>query len=357
MTSAALKKISKKIDDEIRLSFYDAMTLFETNDILAIGEMANRVRRKKHGKKTFYSANFHLNPTNICVTQCGFCAFSRKKNDVGAYVLSIEEIKKTVAKAIRKSSINEVHIVGGHNPDLTFDYYLEMLRSIKKLGRDKNVFIKAFSAPEIDFMANRAEISISQTLTELKEAGLDSMPGGGAEIFDEAVREKICPKKISASRWLNIHRTAHKLGIGTNATILYGHIETNEHRARHLLELRDLQDETKGFLAFVPLAFNPERNAIKEVFETSGFLDLKMLSISRLILDNIAHIKAHGAATNFKFLSVAISFGADDVGGINLNEKVMKEAGSQSGAILDQNGIRRFIEDAGFEPLLVTSDY
>ena len=339
----------------MRLSFEDGLGLFKSKDILAIGRMAHEVRDRMHGRRAFYAVNLHINPTNICTTRCAFCAFSRDANASDAYALTLEEIEQTVRDALDRHSVSEVHIVGGHNPVLGLEYYLEMMRRIQRIS--KEIFIKAFSAPEIDFMAKQSGLSWTEVLRRLKEAGVDGMPGGGAEIFDPGVRAKICPKKISGEAWLGIHRAAHGAGIKTNATILYGHIENDEQRVAHLLKLRELQDETQGFVAFVPLAYNPKHNELKGVQATTGFLDLKMLSISRLLLDNIPHIKAHGSATDLKFVQAALSFGADDMGGTNFHERVMREAGSQAPKRLSSGELIRCIKDAGFEPCRVNSSY
>ena len=367
-----LEDILQKVRGGKRLSFEDGLELFKSTDILAIGRMAQAVRERMHGRRAFYAVNLHLNPTNICSTRCDFCAFSRDADASDAYALTLDEIEQEVLEALRRFPINEVHIVGGHNPALGLDYFLEMLQRIKKIKGDRllfrenqpvPLFIKAFSAPEIDFLAKRSGLPWAEVLSRLKEAGLDGMPGGGAEIFDPGVRAKICPKKISGAEWLEIHRAAHGMEIKTNATMLYGHIETDEQRVTHLLKLRELQDETQGFCAFVPLAYHSgggqARFSGKRVPDpfTSGFLDLKVLSISRLLLDNIPHIKAHGSATDLKFVQVALSFGADDMGGMNLHERVMREAGGQVSEGLSSEGLIRCITDAGFEPCFVNSAY
>ena len=339
----------------MRLSFEDGLGLFKSKDSLAIGRMAHEVRDRMHGRRAFYAVNLHINPTNICTTRCAFCAFSRDANASDAYALTLEEIEQTVRDALDRHSVSEVHIVGGHNPVLGLEYYLEMMRRIQRIS--KEIFIKAFSAPEIDFMAKQSGLSWTEVLRRLKEAGVDGMPGGGAEIFDPGVRAKICPKKISGEAWLGIHRAAHGAGIKTNATMLYGHIENDEQRVAHLLKLRELQDETQGFVAFVPLAYNPKHNELKGVQATTGFLDLKMLSISRLLLDNIPHIKAHGSATDLKFVQAALSFGADDMGGTNFHERVMRQAGSQAPKELSSGELIRCIKDAGFEACRVNSSY
>ena len=351
----SFQTILRKISFGERLNLEEGLFLFKSVDILSIGRMAHQVRERMHGRRTFYALNLHLNPTNICATRCEFCAFSRDVNAPDAYALTLNEIEEEVHDAINRHQINEVHIVGGHNPSLGLDYYLEMVRRIRRLSEE--IFIKAFSATEIDFMAKRSGLSSGEVLRQLKEAGLNGMPGGGAEIFDPGVRAKICPKKISGADWLEIHRAAHGVGIKTNATMLYGHIENDEQRVTHLLKLRELQDETHGFNAFVPLAYHSKHGVPGKAGETSGFLDLKMLSISRLLLDNIPHIKAHGSATDLKFVQVELSFGADDVGGTNLRERVMHEAGSQSPEGLSSGDLIRCIKDAGFEPCLVNSSY
>ena len=354
-TPHPLRDIFLKAQDRRRLSFEDGVRLFKSNDILATGRVAQQARKRMHGRRAFYVVNLHLNPTNICSTRCEFCSFSRDVDAPDAYALTLDEVERKVRDAVERFQVNEVHIVGGHNPALTFDYYLEMMRRIRRL--DGTVFIKAFSAPEIEDLARRSGLPWTEVLSRLKDAGLDGMPGGGAEIFDPEVRMKICPKKISAEEWLGIHRVAHGLGLRTNATMLYGHIETNEQRVAHLLKLRELQDETQGFSAFVPLAYHPKNNALRNVQDTSGFLDLKVLSISRLLLDNIPHIKAHGSATNLKFIQAALSFGADDMGGTNLYERVLHEAGSRAPEGLSSADLVRCIKDAGYEPCLVNSSY
>lgn len=352
---SSLKDILQKANTGRRLSFEDGVRLFQTTDILTLGKMAHRVRQRLHGHRVFYSVNLHLNPTNICSARCDFCAFSRDAGDPDAYALTLDEIENRVRGALDRWHINEVHIVGGLDPALGFDYYLEMVRRIRRIT--PVLYIKAFSAPEIHDMARRSGQSVLEVLEQLKKAGLEGLPGGGAEIFDPAVRQKLCPKKISGDEWLSIHRVAHEIGLNTNATMLYGHLETEEHRVAHLLKLRELQDETQGFYAFVPLAYQVKRDGLFGSVETSGFLDLKVLSISRLLLDNIPHIKIHWSTTSLKFAQAALFFGADDIGGTNLDEKVMQAAGNlQSGGLSSENLIR-FIKGKGLEPCRVDSSY
>lgn len=354
-TLHSLQDIAQKAQSGQRLSFEDGVQLLQSDDILALGKMAQLVRERLHGRRVFYSINLHLNYTNICSTRCHFCSFSRDGDAPDAYLLTLDEIEKKVREAVARWNINEVHIVGGHHPNLKFDYYLEMIRRMR--GISPLIYIKAFSATEVHNIAVRASLSVEEVLRRLQDVGLDGLPGGGAEIFDPEVRQKLCPKKISGEEWLDIHRIAHRLGLKTNATMLYGHIETDEQRIAHLLKLRELQDETRGFYSFVPLAYRPWQHALKGIKETSGFLDLKILSISRLLLDNISHIKVHWAATDLKFAQTALSFGVDDIGGTHLNEQVMHEAGSRSPRDLRGEDLARLIQNAGFEPCLVDSAY
>ncbi len=349
------RKIRRKIEAQDRLTLEDGLELFGSTDILSIGALAQFVRERLHGRHVFYSANLHLNFTNICTTRCGFCAFSRDAGAPDAYALTLDEIEARVREAVKHREINEVHMVGGHNPALKLDYYVAMLERIR--GVSASLFIKAFSAPEIEDLARRSDLSVAAVLETLKKAGLDGLPGGGAEIFDPPTRQKLCPGKISAEVWLGVHRTAHRLGLKSNATMLYGHGESDAARVAHLLQLRELQDETRGFSAFVPLAYNPGDQRLPVAAGTTGFLDLKILSISRLLLDNILHIKAHWAATDLKFAQAALSFGVDDLGGTNLGENVMHAAGSRSPRDLSSGDLVRCIRDAGFEPCFVDSAY
>ena len=249
----SLQIIADKIFSNERLTFEDGIILYKSPEIHLIGKLATFVREKKNGKKVFYSNNFHLNHTNICSISCMFCSFSRKPGEEGGYVFSLEEIEDKVRFAVEKMSANEIHIVGGHHPDLNMDYYIGMMQRIKRIKPD--VYIKALTAPEIDDLSHRCDLTHLQVLTQLKDAGLDGMPGGGAEIFGEKTRQKICREKITASEWLDIHEIAHGLDLRTNATMLYGHIETDEDRVDHALRIRDLQDKTNGFQSFILLSY------------------------------------------------------------------------------------------------------
>ena len=338
-----------------RLSFEDGVRLYRTQDIALLGTLADIVRKRMNGSRVFYSVNLHMNHTNVCVLRCLFCAFARRPGEEGGYTFTTEEIGDKVKAAIAKWGINEVHIVGGHNPDLGLDYYIRLFETIRSIN--PTIYIKALTAPEIDDLAVRGGVSHEEILKTLKQAGLDGMPGGGAEIFHPVTRRKICADKISADVWLDVHRVAHRLGLRTNATMLYGHIETDEDRVDHVIRLRELQDETHGFYSFIPLAYNAENTPMGKIGEAGGFLDLKVYAVSRLLADNIPHLKAHWITTGLKMAQVSLSFGIDDLGGTNLNEKIVHEAGSETPIDLSREELERLIRNSGFEPCMVDSSY
>jgi aminodeoxyfutalosine synthase len=348
-----LVKIEKKVLAGTRLSPEDALALFENDDIFAIGRLANIIAARKNDRNAYFIRNHHINPTNICINRCKFCAFSRSKGDKGAYELSIKEIIK---KLREEQEYSEVHIVGGLHPDWKFDFYLEMLKAIKK--NFPSIHIKAFTAVEIDYFSRISGRSLSETLSELKNAGLDSMPGGGAEIFDSRIRNRICPEKIPGGRWLEIMKAAHNAGLKTNATMLYGHLESNKHRVGHMLKLRDLQDRTGGFQAFIPLAFHPLNTELGVPMRyTSGIDDLKTIAVSRLFLDNFPHIKAYWIMLGEKIAQLALMFGADDLDGTIIEEKITHSAGALSGSVLTRAEMVNLIEKAGKVPLERDSFY
>ncbi len=347
--------IYEKVQAGERLSFEDGVRLYKTNDLTVLGELAQIVRRRINGNNVFYSVNLHMNHTNVCTLRCLFCAFSRRPGEEGGYTFSPEEIQNKVREALAKWQINEVHIVGGHNPDLKMDYYIDTFRKIREVS--EGIYIKALTAPEIDDLANRCGLSYKEVLEQLRDAGLNGMPGGGAEIFSPKTRKKICHEKISAETWLEIHEIAHGLGLRTNATMLYGHIESDEDRVDHVLRLREVQDKTKGFYSFIPLAYNSENNPLQKLGEAGGYLDLKVYAISRLLFDNIPHIKAHWITTGLKLGQVALSFGVDDLGGTNLNEKIVHDAGSETPVDLSRAELEDLIRSVGYEPCLVDSSY
>ncbi|WP_141266141.1 aminofutalosine synthase MqnE [Thermodesulfovibrio sp. Kuro-1] len=321
-------EIERKIINGERLNREEALFLFKSEDLHRIGELAEEVSKKINQNRVYFIVNRHINPTNICVNRCRFCAFSRTKGEPDAYEMTIKEIVKNLKEAKQSLDyLSEVHIVSGLHPDWQFEHYLDIIQQIKK--EFPSIGVKAFTAVEVDYFSRISGLSIEETLIRLKEAGVDIMPGGGAEIFNSDVRAKICPEKISGERWLEIIKTAHSLGIKTNATMLYGHVESYEDRVDHLLRLRELQDETGGFIAFIPLSYQPENTQIK-VSYPSGIDDLKTIAISRLVLDNIPHIKAYWIMLGEKLAQLALLFGADCLEGTVIEERIAHAAGARS---------------------------
>jgi aminodeoxyfutalosine synthase len=360
----SLKKIEKKVLSGKRLTPHDALTLYESDDIFTIGRLAGHVCSSKNGDNAYFIENHHINPTNICVNRCKFCAFSRSKGYKGAYEMDIKQIIKKLKTQVKygrrtthdaRRAFSEVHIVGGLHPDWSFDYYLEMLNTIKT--HFPALHIKAFTAVEIDYFSKLSGLSLKNTLLALKEAGLETMPGGGAEILTGRVRNKICPEKINGRRWLKVMETAHSTGIKSNATMLYGHVEKYTHRIDHMLKLRDLQDKTGGFQAFIPLAFHPLNTDIENAQYTSGIDDLKTIAISRLFLDNFPHIKAYWIMLGEKIAQLALMFGADDMDGTIIEEKITNSAGGLSGGAMTKSQLINLIEKAGKIPVERDSYY
>ncbi len=347
-------RIKEKILSDGRLTGSDALRLFETEDIFSLGILAARAAEKKNGRKAYFVRNRHINPTNLCVNRCGFCAFSRSKGQEGAFELTTREILRKLRVRSSGERLTEVHIVGGLHPDRPFEYYLEMLSSIK--SHYPGLHIKAFTAVEIDYMSRISGLGLSETLSRLKESGLGSMPGGGAEIFDPEIRNRLCPEKISGARWLKVMETAHGVGIRTNATMLYGHIEGYRHRIDHLIKLRNLQDRTGGFQAFIPLAYHPKNTAIEGKY-TSGIDDLKMIAVSRLVLDNFDHIKAYWIMLGEKISQLALKFGADDIDGTIIEEKITHSAGALTGEGMTAEQLAYMIRKAGKTPVERDSFY
>lgn len=345
-----LANISKKVLSGKRLTKTDALRLFESDDIFTIGRLAAHVAEKKNSGKVYFASNRHINPTNICINRCRFCAFSRSKGEQGSFELSLAEIiaKIQTPGSRLRTDFSELHLVGGLHPDRLFDYYLEIISVIRT--KFPKIHIKAFTAVEIDHFAKTSGLSIQRVLERLKASGLDAMPGGGAEIFAEAVRKKLCPEKISGKRWLEIHKQAHWNNIRTNATMLYGHIENYEDRIDHMLKLRELQDKTNGFQAFIPLAYHPKNTAIGGAY-TSGLDDLKTIAISRLVLDNFGHIKAYWVMLGPKIAQLALLFGADDLDGTVIEEKITHSAGAMSSEGLTRKELVTMIEKAGKIPV------
>jgi aminodeoxyfutalosine synthase len=364
----SLEPVRDRVLSGRRLTVDDVCLLYASPDLAAIGWMANQVKEKRWGRQVFYAINRKIEPTNICALTCRFCDFAVKNNDREAYAMTIDEIVEKCA------GVREIHITGALHPEWKFDYYLQMVRSLRERYPDAG--IKAFTAVEIEWFARISRLPVRQVLIKLKEVGLNALPGGGAEIFSERVRKELFPFKIGASTWLEVHRAAHELGIPTNATMLYGHIETPEERWAHLELLRKLQDETQGFMSFIPLAFQPGRTS-KSLLPSGGeggdegwgdgqesphpcplpasgargvVEDMKLLAISRLFLDNFPHIKAYWVTLGEETTSIALHFGADDVDGTIGEERIMHAAGAQSPAGLARERLEKLIREAGSTP-------
>ena len=346
----ALIPIAEKVFAGERLSFEDGVTLFRSFDLLTIGQLADWVNRRLNGGEyVYFNVNRHINPTNICAYHCNFCSFRRDPGEEGAYAYTPEEIVERLRPSVDES-VTEFHIVGGLHPDYGFDYYLDVLRALKQAF--PWVHLKAFTAVEIDFFAQMTGLSHEAVLRQLMDAGLGSMPGGGAEIFHPEVRRRICPEKADADTWLAIHRTAHQLGLRTNATMLYGHIERYEHRVDHLLRLRALQDETGGFQTFIPLRYHPENNQLgKRATWTTAHDTLKTIAVSRLLLDNFPHIKAYWVMLTPEVAQLALHFGADDIDGTVVEERIYHEAGATTAQHMEKIELIRLIRSAGKIPV------
>src|SRR5678816_1645725 len=349
LNQTGLGDIVGKLDAGERLSFDDGVRLFECSDLLALGWLANREREKRHAGRTYYNFNIRLEATNVCVASCLFCSFARlRPGDAGSYTMSLEQAWDKL-RLRAGQPLTEVHVVNGLHPDLPFDYYTDMLRGFKQIR--PGIHLKCFTAVEVAFFADLYKMSDEQVLRELMEAGLDSLPGGGAEVFAERVRRKICHDKAHADRYLSIHRLAHRLGMRSNVTMLYGHIETMEERVDHMMRARALQDETGGFQAFIPLAFHPDNNQMRKLPAPSASDTLRVHAVSRLMLDNIPHIKAFWIATGVEVAQMALWYGADDLDGTVQEEKIYHMAGSRTPETLTTADIRRLIRVAGRLPV------
>ncbi|MFO0753250.1 MAG: aminofutalosine synthase MqnE [Thermodesulfovibrionales bacterium] len=345
-----LDALRKKVLAGKRLSGEEAVALFRSEDLFGLGRLASLAAHQKNGNYAYFVANRHINPTNICVNRCAFCAFSRSRGEEGAYELTIGEMLRKLEDEHRSGGdrLSEVHIVGGLHPDWPFSQYLDMVAAIRE--RFPSLAIKAFTAVEIDHMAKISGKDAAEVLAALKRSGLDLMPGGGAEIFAERVRNTLCPEKIPGSRWLEVMEAAHRTGIKTNATMLYGHLETVEERVEHLLKLRDLQDRTGGFQAFIPLAYHPKNTAMGG-FYSSGIDDLKTIAVSRLVLDNVDHIKAYWIMLGEKISQVALLFGADDIDGTVVEERITHSAGAMTGEGMTRDELVYLLGKAGKIPV------
>ena len=333
------------------LSLEDGVALYHHPNLLEVGALANEVRERLHGQRTYFNRNFHINATNVCVASCMFCSFARlKEGDKGAYTMKLDEAwGKLQARVDAEEPVTEIHIVNGLHDGLPFDYYTELLSGLKRIKPD--IHLKAFTAVEIFYYHQHYGMTVEEVLTRLRAAGLDSLPGGGAEIFAPRVRQRICADKCDADQWLEVHRIAHRMGMRSNCTMLYGTIETVEERVDHMLRLRALQEETGGFQTFIPLAFHPDNNALMKLPAPTGVDDLRTYAVSRLMLNNIPHLKAYWIMLGVKTAQTALWFGADDLDGTVQEEKIYHMAGAETPQALTSEEIVRVIVEAGRTPV------
>jgi len=355
MAGPPLHAIGDKVERGERLTREDGLALFASADLLTIGRLADMANRHKNGDRVYFAANQHLNPTNVCILRntCVFCSFARIPKEDGAYTRTLDEVYAE-AEAAKGNPTREFHIVGGLHPKLKLEYYLEMFRGLK--ARHPQVMIKALTAVEVAHLAKLEGMKVDEVLKRMKEAGVDTLPGGGAEVFSPAARATIADRKLTGEEWLAVHREAHKLGIPSNCTMLYGHVETMEDRVDHLLALRALQDETGGFLTYIPLAYHPDHNELGETLgrtgtATTGFDDLKNIAVGRLLLDNIPHVKTHWPMVTPFISQIALGFGCDDLEGTVVFERVYHEAGAGTPMWLSYDEIVTLIRGAGKEPV------
>jgi aminodeoxyfutalosine synthase len=349
MVNRKFDNIRAKIEDGVRVSNEEALTLFASDDLLAVGELAALANARSNGNKVYFNVNRHINYTNICVNRCTFCAFSRENAEQeGGYTLALNDILKRAAEA-SAAGATEIHMVGGLHPDLPFNFYLEIVAAIK--ADNPALHVKAFTAVEIDYFARLTGQPAAHVIAELKAAGLDSMPGGGAEIFAKEVRRQICPEKISGERWLEVTEQVHQAGLKTNATMLFGHVESYADRVDHLARLRHLQDRTGGFQAFIPLAFQPDNTRVPGARGVGGVDALKTLAISRIYLDNFRHIKAYWVMLGLKVAQVALAFGVNDIDGTVVEEQIGHDAGADSPQQLNKEQLVGLIRKAGKLPV------
>ncbi|NPA67231.1 MAG: aminofutalosine synthase MqnE [Chlorobi bacterium] len=345
-----LQTIANKVINGKRISDNEALTLYEKGELAFLGMLANFIREQKHGDKTYFNKNFHIEPSNICIYNCKFCSYARKIGEEGAWELTEEDILKTV-ESYKNKGVTEVHIVGGVHPKRDLHYYGKIMQKIKQIIPD--IHIKAFTAVELEYMIKKAKLSLDEGLKKLKEYGLDSIPGGGAEIFHPDIRKEICDEKASSDMWLNIHETAHKNGIPSNATILYGHIESYRHRIHHMSELRKLQDKTGGFNTFIPLKYRKENNTLSHIGEVNSIEDLKNFAVSRIYLDNFPHIKAYWPGIGKNTARLSLSFGVDDIDGtIDDSTKIYSMAGAEDkNPKMTTQDLVNLIKNAGRTPV------
>ena len=349
LVDAGLRDVATKLDDGVRLDPEDGLKLFACPDLIAVGWLANRERERRYGAQTFFNYNIRLEATNVCVANCLFCAFARlKPGDDGAYTMTLEEAWGKLRQRADQP-LTEVHVVNGLHPDLPWEYYLELLRGLKRIK--PTIQLKCFTAVEIAFFADTYGKTDEQVLRELIDVGLDSLPGGGAEVFAERVRQKICHDKCGTERWLNIHRIAHRLGLRSNVTMLYGHIENHRERIDHMLRTRALQDETGGFQAFIPLAFHPDNNQMRKLPAPTAADTLRVHAVARLMLDNVPHVKAFWIATGVDVAQTSLWFGVDDLDGTVQEERIYHMAGARTPEAMTPAEIGRLIQVAGRDPV------
>ncbi len=353
----ALLAIERKVEEGVPLSREDGLALLRTVDLHTLGRLAKTAKERKSGNKVFYVLNRYINSTNVCYANCKFCSFARAEKDEEAVRMTADEV---LVKALETGeNFNQIHIVGGHDPrQLSLDYWLPLMRRFKE--RLPHVQLSLFTAAEIDYMARRHRLSYDDIMVQLKSAGLDNINGGGAEIFSERFRKIVCPNKVSGENWLKVHEVAHAHGIASNATMLYGTVETLEERVEHLIALRESQERSPGFNAFIPLAFHPDGNELNDCGWTTGLDDIRMFATARLMLNNFDHIKAYWMIQGLKVCQVALHFGADDMDGTHGStdeERIYHSAGTQSGQYVDDREFRRLIEQAGYVPVRRNSTY
>lgn len=348
MSDQRLSTIEEKVHAGVRLTPEEGLFLDEQVDLLTLGHLANLVRRRKHGNVAYYNTNVHLNPTNVCVYRCRFCAFRSDLKSEKSYVFSDDMIRDRVFEA-KAQGATEIHVVGGLHHQKGFDWYVNVVRVIHETWPE--IHIKGWTGVEINWFAHLTKKPYRWILEQLIDAGLGSLPGGGAEIFDEGVRSQICEHKADSAEWIEIHRAAHQLGLRSNATMLYGHVEEARHRIDHLLRLRDLQDETGGFQTFIPLAFHPENTGMSHLPKPTGHMDLRMIALSRLMLDNFDHIKAYWIMLGEATAQIALGFGADDIDGTVVHELIYHDAGAKTPEGLTVQQLHRLIREAGCEPV------
>lgn len=348
MTDRTLSALAEKIEAGERLTFEDGMALSAAEDLLALGRLANRARERRWGDQAFYTINLHINPTNSCFASCRFCAFGRRAFDDKSYIRKPEEIVERARRLLPPGGC-EIHLVGGLDPRLKLDYYCAYLRALKSAF--PGVHLKTLTPVEVVFIAQVSKCTVREALERLRAAGMDSMPGGGAEIFDPEIRRQLCAHKCDTEAWFEVHRMLHEMGVPSNCTMLYGHIESARHRVDHLLRLRAHQDQWKGFQCFVPLAFHPANTELAHLPGPSAVLDLKTIAVARLLLDNIPHIKAYWISLGLKTAQTALWFGADDIDGTVIHEEVHHDAGADSPRGVDEQRLRELVTEAGRRPV------